>query len=65
MRTKLLGYSKLVPPEADRDLEVHSKYQDKSRYRLYDTGMLLLKEEMRRREETRRQLQMQRGRQRD
>jgi DNA-binding transcriptional regulator PaaX len=59
MRTKVLGYGKLVPLEADRDLEVDSKHQDKSRYRLSDTGMLLLKEE------TRRQMQMRRGRRRD
>jgi hypothetical protein len=44
MRTKVLGYGKLVPLEADRDLEVDSKHQDKSRYPLSDTGMLLLKE---------------------
>jgi hypothetical protein len=67
MRTKVLGYGKLVSLEADRDLEVDSKHQDKSRYRLSDTGMLLLNEEMtRRREEMRRQEeQMQRGRQRN
>jgi hypothetical protein len=54
MRTKLLGFGKLVLPEVDKDLEVDSKYQDTVRYRLYDTGMLQHKEEMRRREEMRR-----------
>jgi hypothetical protein len=54
MRTKVLGYGKLVPLEADRDLEVDSKHQDKSRYCLSDTGMLLPKKEMRRREKMRR-----------
>jgi hypothetical protein len=34
----VLGYDKLVPLEADMDLEVDSKHQDKSRYRLSDGG---------------------------
>jgi hypothetical protein len=61
MRTKELEYGKLVPLEGDRDLDNGSKHQDKFRYRLLDTEMLLLttrrREEMRRRKE-----QMQRGR---
>jgi hypothetical protein len=48
-RTKLLGFGKLVLPEVDMDLDVDSKYQDTLQYRLYDTGMLQQKEEMRRR----------------
>jgi hypothetical protein len=44
----VLGYGKLDPLEADRDLEVDSKHQDKLRYCLSDTGMLLPKKEMRR-----------------
>jgi hypothetical protein len=60
----VLEYGKLVPLEANRDLEIGSKHQDKSHYRLFDTGMLLLNEEMMRRleEMRRREEQMQRGR---
>jgi hypothetical protein len=67
MRTKVLEYGKLVPLEADRDLEIGSKHQDKSRYRISDTGMLLLNEEtMRKQEEMRRrEEQMRRGRRRN
>jgi hypothetical protein len=42
-RTKVLGYGKFVPREADRDLDrdLDSKHQDKLPYCLSDTGMLL------------------------
>jgi hypothetical protein len=46
-RTKLPGFGKLVLSEVDMDLVVDSKYQDTLRYRLYDTGKLQQKEEMR------------------